>query len=362
MRIADERKQVEKAKRAKAKELQKLQDRLPTLRKQTTIDEYNTKIAGLEAELAGVDTAAGTETTEPFLPGYMLLIDEPETALHPSAVRAAQHHLYSLASSSGWQVMLGTHHPAFVDALEDHTTIVRLHRPETNVPPKLYRTDTIHFSNDERENLKALHAFDGSIAEMFFGPHVVIIEGDTEFAAFTLAMGADPEAFPIEGRPLLLRARGKWTIPILIRMLSHFQVNFSVLHDIDAPRSRKGARRNGAYTANLTIVEAVKAARDAGVKVVHRVSCPEFERHHNMALPSKDKPFEAWRRVQGDNTVMTSVRSVLDDLVRTPTQEDPDPLDGRYFEDQIKAWADRHAKDEPAFNFSANDGDNDASD
>ena len=359
-RLADERKQVEKAKREKAKELKKLQDKLPQLQRQTTIDDYNTKIAGLKAELAGEDTAAHTDTTEPFLPGYMLLIDEPETALHPSAVRAAKHHLYSLASATGWQVMLGTHHPAFVDPLEDHTTIVRLHRPEANAPPKLYRADAIHFSNDERENLKALHAFDPSVAEMFFGPHVVIIEGDTEFAAFTLAMGADPDAFPIESCPLLLRARGKWTIPILIRMLSHFQVDFSVLHDIDAPRSKKGARRNGAYTANLKIVEAVKAARDAGVKVVHRLSCPEFERHHNMALPSKDKPFEVWRKVQDDKTVMTSVRSVLDDLVRTTAQGDPDPLDGQHFEDQIKAWAETHAKDDPAFNFNANDEDSDA--
>ena len=173
-------------------------------------------------------------------------------------------------------------------------------------------------------------------------------------------MDADPDAFPIEGGPLLLRARGKWTIPILIRMLSHFQVDFAVLHDIDAPRSKNGARRNGAYTANLKIVEAVKAARDAGVHVVHRLSCPEFERQHNMTLPSKDKPFEAWRTVQDDKNVMASVRGVLDDLVRTTAQGDLDPLDGQHFENQIKAWAEANAKDDPAFNFDASNEDSNA--
>ncbi len=71
----------------------------------------------------------------------MLLIDEPETALHPSAVRAAKEHLYSLASEVGWQVMLTTHHPAFIDPLKNHTTIVRLHRKK-NSPPNIYRSET----------------------------------------------------------------------------------------------------------------------------------------------------------------------------------------------------------------------------
>ena len=71
---------------------------------------------------------------ELVLPGYMLLIDEPEIALHPNAVRAARKHLYELAEEDGWQVMLSTHSPAFIDPLSDHTTIVRLSRTDGKTP------------------------------------------------------------------------------------------------------------------------------------------------------------------------------------------------------------------------------------
>ena len=157
----------------------------------------------------------------------MLLIDEPETALHPNAIRAAKEHLYSLAEESGWQVMLSTHHPAFLDPLKDHTTIVRLHRADDKTPPNVYRSDAIVFTNDEKINLKALLAFDATVAEMFFGSKVIVVEGDTEFAAFTEVMNSDLAAFPIDGRPLLIRARGKATISTLVKVLTHFKVDFA---------------------------------------------------------------------------------------------------------------------------------------
>ncbi len=144
-------------------------------------ENYLNKKSELEGEL---EALGETSEAYDFLPGHMLLIDEPETALHPSAVRAAKSHLYSLAKDAGWQVMLTTHHPAFVDPLEDHTTIVRLHRPEGQVVPSVYRADEVGFDGDEREVLKSLMIFENTIAEMFFGCHVIIVEGDTEYAAF----------------------------------------------------------------------------------------------------------------------------------------------------------------------------------
>ena len=101
----------------------------------------------------------------------------------------------------------------------------------------------MHFSEDEKENLKSLLAFDVTVAEMFFGSRVVIVEGDTEFAAFSEVMNSDLGAFPLHNQPLVLRARGKATIPTLIKMLAHFKIDFVVLHDIDPPRTAGGVRR-----------------------------------------------------------------------------------------------------------------------
>jgi energy-coupling factor transporter ATP-binding protein EcfA2 len=354
-RIAEQRRQAEKAVKEKEKELKKMRDKLSGLKKEDARQKWEESIRGLEAEIKSMkpgEAATGAAPAAPFLPGYMLLIDEPETALHPSAIRAAKEHLYSLASESGWQVMLSTHHPAFVDPLKDHTTIVRLHRPEVHNPPNVYRTDVMAFTGDEKENLKSLLAFDMTVAEMFFGSKVVIVEGDTEFAAFTEVMNADLAAFPLDGRPLIIRARGKATISTLIKMLAHFKLNCAVLHDIDSPMTTGGKRKNGAYTVNDSITKAVAAARTSSIHVIHRCSCPNFEQQHGMSLPDKDKPFETWKAVRASEPVKKSVRGVLDELIATPTATSAqDAGDGKHFEGKLKEWAKANAVGDAAYVF-----------
>ena len=354
-RIAEERKQIEKSIKESEKELKKLTDKLPSLKKEEAKKKCEEDIAKLKAVIEQFRPAAGAGdavAAPPFLPGYMLLIDEPETALHPSAIRAAKEHLYSLAAESGWQVILSTHHPAFVDPLKNHTTIVRLHRAAAHAAPNIYRSDAVEFVGDEKENLKSLLAFDTTIAEMFFGSKVVIMEGDTEFAAFSEVMNADLAAFPLEGWPLLIRARGKATIPTLVKMLTHFEVDFAVLHDIDSPKTSGGGRNSGAYTVNKSITVAISAARGAGLRVIHRCSCPNFELHHGMSLPDKDKPFETWRAVRGNEAVRASVRKVLDDLCATPTEDaDSHADDGAHYEAKVKAWAQINAAADLAYTF-----------
>jgi ABC-type branched-subunit amino acid transport system ATPase component len=354
-RIAEERRQMEKDAKDNEKELKKLKEKLPTLKKPDAINNCNAAIKTLEDSIAALlpgGTSVATAAPAPFLPGYMLLIDEPETALHPAAIRAAKEHLYSLAAESGWQVMLSTHHPAFIDPLKDHTTIVRLHRPEANAAPNVYRTDSVAFTGEEKAVLKTLLAFDQSVAEMFFSHKVIIVEGDTEFAAFTVAMDADQQAFPLDGRPLILRARGKWTIPLLVKMLAHFKVSCAVLHDVDAPKIGPSGNKNGAYSANGEITKAINAARDAGVPMIHRCSEPDFERKHGMNLPMKDKPFSAWKATKDDATIRASVRKVLDELCAAPDANAANHNDdGRHFEVKCKAWAKTNDATNPAFVF-----------
>lgn len=354
-RLADERKQIEKSAKEKEKELKKLVEKLPGLKQEAAKQKCEGDVAKLQKDLDQLRQQAGgaaIDAPAPFLPGYMLLIDEPETALHPSAIRAAKEHLYSLAAESGWQVILSTHHPAFVDPLKKHTTIVRLHRAAAHAAPNVYRSDFVEFVGDEKENLKSLLAFDATVAEMFFGTKVVIMEGDTEFAAFSEVMNSDLAAFPLDGRPLLIRARGKATIPILVKMLTHFKVDFAVLHDIDSPKITGGTRKNSAYSVNKSIQDAIGVARAAGLRVIHRCSCPNFELHHGMSLPDKDKPFETWKAVRDNDAVKMSVRTILEELRAAPTAESGDHAnDGKHYEARVKAWAELHAPEDLAFSF-----------
>ncbi|HWE93759.1 MAG TPA: AAA family ATPase [Tepidisphaeraceae bacterium] len=286
------------------------------------------------------------------LPGYMLLIDEPDIALHPNAVRAAKSHLFDLARESGWQVMLSTHSPAFIDPLENHTSIVRLVRTDAHPTPNTYRSDHVKFSNEERENLKMLLQFDLAIAEMFFGAYPIIVEGDTEFAAFIRVMNTDLANYPYESSPLLIRARAKEIVPTIIRILTQFKVDFSVLHDSDSPRTKNGKRENSAWSANDRISQALNDARAKGLRAVHRFSIPNFERAKGLPEGSSNKPFAIWRAMTRRPESASRIRALFDAL-NLPDGEQhayPLPLIDGLIKD-VKLWADTHAVDDARFSF-----------
>ncbi|RNI27516.1 ATP-dependent endonuclease [Rufibacter immobilis] len=340
----------------KLKAIKKLTSEISKIKTAQKIQEKQDAIALLENEISllrETETLSINDTDDVALPSYMLLIDEPEIALHPNAVRAASKYLYSLANDPSWQVMLTTHSPIFINPLEKHTTIVRIDRSENNPSPKTYISDKVSFSEEEIKNLKMLTRFDLNLAEMFFGQHPIIIEGDTEFAAFEAVMNKNPVKYPISSRPILIRARGKYTIPSLVKMLTHFKVPFTVLHDCDSIYNNNG-NKNNAWTANLTINQTLLDSRSQGVKVIHRISIPYFEYAHIplevndagelIESTSKDKLYEMWSRVHFDLEVENSVMEVLDELININSPEETlyDDIESHLVE-QINEWTTKHS-------------------
>ncbi|RBL65881.1 ATP-dependent endonuclease, partial [Pseudomonas sp. MWU13-2625] len=161
-----------------------------------------------------------------------LLIDEPENALHPMAARAAQRHLYELAESPDWQVIMTTHSPHFINPFLDHTTIVRLERVGDNeaapVTPKTYRSDLIEFEADDKERLQALQHIDPSFSEVFCGSYPVLVEGDTEHAVFMSSILERQHG--LMDRVTVIRSRGKATLVPLIKVMTHFKIDFGIVH------------------------------------------------------------------------------------------------------------------------------------
>lgn len=342
-------KQIEKEIKKLEVERDKARTEATKVTKQEIIDEKNAELDNLRQ--LDPEKAIDQKNNDIALPGYMLLIDEPEVALHPNGVRAASQYLYELANDPSWQVMLTTHSPLFINPFEDHTTIVRLSRNEGNPSPKTYRSDTISFSNVEIENLKLLNSFDQNLSEMLFGQYPVIVEGDTEYAAFDKVMRMETDKYHINRKPILIRARGKYSIVPLIKMLTHFKVNFSVLHDSDYPKNKKG-NSNNVWSGNQDIYTEIKAARNAGLKVIHRISISTFEVAHGkieldengnyLSGPSKDKPWLMYQKVKENEEVKKSVEAMLDDLIDAESNEEPfdkDFTDGlpEKFNDWVKA-------------------------
>lgn len=317
--------------------------------KPENLAEIEAKIADLNAQLAAHNDGAPIPESpeDPALPGYLLLIDEPENALHPMAARAAQRHLYKLAESPDWQVMMTTHSPYFINPFEDHTTIVRLERTtdENNSPiePKTYRSDLITFEGDDKQRLQALQHIDPSFAEVFFGSYPVLVEGDTEHAAFMAAI--IEKQHELMERVTVIRARGKAILVPLIKVLKHFKISFGIIHDSDAPFRRNGDK-NGMWTENGKIWTAIKQAREAGVTVRHRVSIPDFERYLGGDEESKDKPLNAYQKVTNEAALSEQVQTLLNELLSSeqhePFQTVPPTKDTDYLEllrAEVLKWA-----------------------
>jgi putative ATP-dependent endonuclease of OLD family len=348
--IVRERKAVEESK----KKIEKLEAAREKEQKSKKPDLQ--KIQDLDEEIDTIKETAGNIADQFALPGYILLIDEPENALHPMAVRAARDHLYTLAKDPDWQVMLSTHSPYFIDPLQDHTTIVRLERVGQKTAPCTFRTSTVEFSPEDKANLRALIQLDSALAEMFFGSYPIVVEGDTELAAYIAAVVEEDEA--LARQVTLVPARGKSLVAPLVRLLTHFRIPFGVIHDTDSP-FRTDGKRNGAWTENQTIANAIAEARVQKIETRHRVSVPDFERRLGGLEETKDKPIRAYRRVSDDAFWRAEVKHLFTDLYCGPVHQPFQDLKPDSTPEEIliaigkavQSWAEKESPDDARFKF-----------
>lgn len=282
------------------------------------------------------------DAEDPALPGYILLMDEPENALHPMAARAAQMHLYKLGKHPDWQVLITTHSPYFINPLEDHTTIARMQRSDDgkSLSPRLYVSDEAAFSPVEKDNLQALQLTDIGFAEIFFGSYPIIVEGDTEHAAFISAIVKTQHE--LAGKVSIIRARGKAVLVPLIKMLRHFKTCFGIVHDIDWPYTKDGAE-NGMWSINMDIRDQVIKCREQDLTVYHRWSIPDFERFLGGEKLGKDKPYEAFKRLNNDPDLTERVQKLISCLfeggVIDPIGHDSTKKFSDQILEQLDAWA-----------------------
>lgn len=342
------RKRLEKALTEATSKRKKEADKGPGKTKEADLETYDKTIAELTSRLKAHDEDGNIPDSEddPAFPGYLLLIDEPENALHPMAARAAQRHLYELAKHPDWQVIMTTHSPHFVNPFEDHTTIVRLERESEDddapMAPKTYRTDEIEFEfeDDEKKRLQALQHIDPSFSEVFFGSYPVLVEGDTEHAAFMSSI--IEREHELMDEVTVIRARGKAILVPLIKVMTHFKIDFGIVHDVDPPYKSNG-HRNGMWTENGKIREAVLKAREAGLTARHRISVPDFERFLGGEEESKDKPLNTYLTVAKDDALALRVQTLMTDL-RDSDQHEPFP-DGALGTDDYLTWLGIKIKD-----------------
>lgn len=243
----------------------------------------------------------------------VLLIDEPEICLHPSAVREACRTLYDLAEGeSNWQVMVTTHSPVFIDISRDHTTVVRVQKNEHGIisGTTVFRPERAELTDGDQENLKLLNLWDPYVAEFFFGGRTILVEGDTEYTAFRSLIDEKPELRNVH----VIRARGKAILLPLIKILNHFGQPYSVLHDADMPTitTKNGIQTNGMWTENEKI-RAATLKSETNVRLV--ASIKDFETAVFGEESKKNKPYSSWIRLKESDVHKKTVSDLLAALI-----------------------------------------------
>lgn len=227
---------------------------------------------------------------------------------------------------------------------------------QSPVTPRTYRSDLIEFEGDDKQRLQALQHIDPSFSEVFFGSHPVLVEGDTEHAAFMASIIERNHA--LMDQVAIIRARGKAILVPLIKVLTHFKIDFSLVHDADSPKKSNGTR-NGMWTENEKIKNAIRQARSEGLTVRHRVSVPDFERFLGGDEASKDKPLNAYLQITQDEGLATGVQGLLTALLSSEQHSPFETIrDTDHYMQQLLAqvldWAAQHGKqDDPRFRRNA---------
>ena len=243
---------------------------------------------------------------------HVLLLDEPEICLHPSAIREASKVLYELPASGNWQVMITSHSPIFVDLSRDNTTIIRVYRDKESTvhSTTLYKPSRAKLSDDEKKNMKLLNICDPYLHEFFFGGRQIIVEGDTEYTAFSMIK----QLFPSEYSDIqIIRARGKGIIPTVAKILLQFSQSFSILNDTDEPLATNG-KNNPAWAMNGSIAD-ILSWKNAS-KRVNLIACKTcFETAIFGEEVKSEKPYNALMRIRVDGCAKKKVKNLLDSLL-----------------------------------------------
>lgn len=277
---------------------------------------------GICHELARSDalTAAAARKTDfnedPPKLEKVILFEEPELFLHPSAIRDVQSLLYEIAESDGFQIIAATHSPIMIDLEKDQQTLVRVLK--SNSGSKFHQVKFNIFDKEEKHKLSMISRFDPYVAESFFAERVVLVEGFTEQAVLREIVSS----WKNKKLPSLhiLNCGSKMNIPLFQKIMRHFSIEYDVIHDLDARLSKNG-NNNPAWTINERIWEEIKLANDNGVAAAGFIFNKNFESQHDVPEGTwRGKPLEAITQLKSwdmdpntsDKEVVKILGSILD--------------------------------------------------
>lgn len=160
-------------------------------------------------------------------------IEEPELFLHPHAQRQLDRALREIAHTPEHQVFIATHSTHFVN-LDDYKSIAIVTRDSAKAGTRIRQSANDLFEGqDAAEKKDRFHMavwINPDRGELFFARKVVLVEGETErvtlpFLAARLGCH--------EASVSVIDCGSKYNIPLYLKILNAFKMNYTVVHDED---------------------------------------------------------------------------------------------------------------------------------
>ena len=222
----------------------------------------------------------------------ILAVDEPELYMHPQMERKMRDALYTLARSKRFQVICTTHSPVFLDVGEKHKSIVRIVKDAqrrvivSQVTQELFNADD---PAQEKDQLKVLSNFHPTINEVFFAKRVVLLE--EESAEWAIRRAAELTGIFVRHPHLrrdvtIIDCGGKGNIPSFQRVLNHFGIGYTVIHDEDQGNPAE-PNKNVKIAGLLSPPNRLKLVSPKGIE-----ECLGYQPQ------KKDKPYQALKFVE----------------------------------------------------------------
>lgn len=222
--------------------------------------------------------------------GKIIQIEEPELFLSPTATRRMKQLLYKLAAEDKIQVVACTHSPVMIDFSRPRQSVVRVTRADSG--SKVFQSSAGSWGKDHAETLRLMYQWNPALSEAIFANKVILVEGETEFAAITRVI----ELMEVERPELdihIIDCKGKGNIQFYQKLLREMGRKYMVIHDADVKFGLEDADSIRRWAENEVIWNEINEARMAGVAACGFVFNPDFEQAHNYSAPKKHKMLDA---------------------------------------------------------------------
>lgn len=157
------------------------------------------------------------------------IIEEPELYLHPQAQRDLYSTLKNLSENNN-QVVLTTHSNSFVD-IENYNSLIITQKENVTVGTTVKQCTSDLFSEiQDRQKINLIYWINPERSELFYAKKIILLEGQTEKTVIPF-LAKRLEIFKNEYT--LIDCGSKSSIPLYLRLLNGFKLNYTVVYDRD---------------------------------------------------------------------------------------------------------------------------------